>query len=105
MLYSFALCLLVLTVIILLFAKSFVRSLKQLAEVSRKLADGQMDVDIDVRTNDEIGELAKSTQSIVDWLKIYMAYIDEISDVLNEISAGNLVFSLHQDYVGEFAKI
>ena len=41
----------------------------------------------------------------MDRLKEYIAYIDEISQVLNQVGAGNLAFELHQEYVGEFAKV
>ena len=78
--FSFLLCILVLSVIIFLYAKSFVRSLKQLASASQQLAEGQLDVEINVKSNDEIGELAHDTQAIVDRLKEYIAYIDEIRD-------------------------
>ena len=38
-------------------------------------------------------------------LKDYIKYIDEIAEVLDEIAKGNLLFTLKQDYAGEFGKI
>lgn len=102
---SFLLCIVLLTIIIYVIAKRMIRSIKKLACAAEQLADGQLDVAIDIQSNDEIGDLANDTQAIVNRLKEYIAYIDEISDVLNEIAKGNLVFELKQDYVGEFEKI
>lgn len=102
--FGFAFCIAVLSVVALLFAKGFVHALKKLGYAAEQLADGQMDVAIDINSNDEIGDLASHIQAIVNRLKEYMAYIDEISSVLQQIAQGDLTFTLHQEYVGEFAK-
>lgn len=101
---GFILCIIVLSIVVFFFAKRFVRALKKLGHAAEQLAEGQMDVKIDVQSNDEIGELASDIQDIVNRLKEYMAYIDEISSVLEDIAHGDLTFTLHQEYVGEFAK-
>lgn len=102
--FGFVFCILVLTIVTFLFAKRFVRALKKLTSAAEQLAEGQMDVAINVHSNDEIGDLAVNIQSIVDRLKEYMAYIDEISSVLEQIAHGDLTFTLYQEYLGEFAK-
>ncbi len=54
---------------------------------------------------DELGELAVSFRRIVSRLHTYMDYIQEISEVLDEMSHRNLVFDLNQDYVGQFHQL
>ena len=102
---SFVLCILILSVIIIVFAKTMVRSLKKLTMVARQLADGHLDVQMDVKSHDEVGLLADDIQDIVSRLKTYIVYIDEISLVLGEMSNGNLVFTLQHEYQGEFYRI
>lgn len=101
---GFIICIIVLSIVVFFFSKRFVCALKKLGYAAEQLAEGQMNVKIDVQSNDEIGELALDIQAIVDRLKEYMAYIDEISSVLEDIAHGDLTFTLHQEYVGEFAK-
>ena len=74
-----------------------------LDETARKLAEGQLDVEIVIETEDEIGQLGKSLGKTVDRLKEYIIYIEEISEALNQMANGNLQIYLKQEYVGEFS--
>ena len=100
-----AACCILLTAICAFIALSITRPLKRLDNTVSILADGQLDVTVDTHGRDEVAELGSNVARIVERLKEYILYIDEISAVLNQIGAGNLVFDLHQDYVGEFSKI
>ena len=84
---------------------SITKPIVALNEVARELADGNLDVSLDVSSENEIGELADSIQKTVDRLKEYINYIDEIAYVLNRLSDGKLKFTLKYDYAGEFAKV
>ena len=84
---------------------SITKPIVALNEVARELADGNLDVSLDVSSENEIGELADSIQKTVDRLKDYINYIDEIAYVLNRLSDGKLKFTLKYDYAGEFAKV
>ncbi len=86
-------------------AMGIVRPIQQLHNVADKIAQGELDVELHVESNDEIGAVAVSIDKTVVRLKDYIRYIDEIAEVLREISEGNLAFTLKQDYVGEFGKI
>ncbi len=77
----------------------------ELNVTAQKLAEGDLDVDLQVNSEDEIGELGHSIGETVTRLKEYIVYIDEITEVLNKFAEGDLVVELHQDYVGEFQKI
>lgn len=99
------LCGVILAAIITFMALSITRPLKRLNNVAGKLAEGELDVQVDITGSDEVGALARNTASIVQRLKKYIDYIDEVTQVLYQIGKGNLVFTLRHDYVGEFAKI
>lgn len=98
-------CAILLTAICTFIALSVTRPLKRLDNTVGMLADGQLDVTVDTSGRDEIADVGCNVARIVERLKEYILYIDEISAVLNQIGAGSLVFSLQQEYVGEFSKI
>ena len=96
---------LAIALIIYLIAKSIINPMKRLAEGVERIADGELDVSIDVRTNDEVGLIADGVRKTTDRLSQYVAYIEEITLILDDVASGNLDFDLTQDYSGEFAKI
>ena len=96
---------LAIALIIYLIAKSRINPMKRLAEGVERIADGELDVSIDVRTNDEVGLIADGVRKTTDRLSQYVAYIEEITLILDDVASGNLDFALTQDYSGEFAKI
>ena len=98
-------CGILLTAVTVVIALSITRPLKQLTDVVGRLADGELDVEVDIHSQDEVGQVGASVSRIVDRLKEYILYINEITDVLHQIGEGNLVFTLQQEYVGEFAKV
>lgn len=93
----------------LLFAVYIIRSInipvRELDDVARKIAAGDLNQSITYNSRDELGKLAVNFNKTVERLRDYVKYIDEISDVLRQIAGGNLVFELTYDYAGEFAKI
>ena len=82
-----------------------VRPLIELNGAAMELANGNLDVSIDVHTEDEVGELAKSIDKTVTRLKEYIDYINEISQVLADMANGKLAIHLKYDYVGDFEKV
>ena len=102
---GFVACTILVAAIVALLAISIARPLKVLTKVAERLADGELDVDYEAKGHDEVAQLGKSTTRIVDRLKVYIQYIDEISAVLNQMSHGDLVFQLTHDYKGEFARL
>lgn len=77
----------------------------ELNQTAQKLAQGELDVAIQINSKDEIGELGESISQTVKRLKEYIAYIDEISEVLGSMAEGKFTMSLKYDYVGEFQKV
>ncbi len=64
-----------------------------------------MDQEIRYQSKDELGVLAYDFNQVTVRLRDYVDYIQEISEKLREIAAGNLAFTLKYQYTGEFEKI
>ena len=105
LLVVFVLALLLLAGLIVLMSRGVIKPIRKLTAAAGKIADGDLDVDVGIRSTDETGQLADAVSRTVDRLKEYIRYIDEISAVLDQIATGNLMFELHCDYTGEFGKI
>ena len=86
-------------------AAQIVKPLGELNEAAMKLAEGDLDVELNVTSEDEVGELGRSIEKTVARLKEYINYIDEISEVLVQIADGRLAIQLKYAYVGEFQKV
>jgi methyl-accepting chemotaxis protein len=95
---------LLLALIFILITK-MTKPIVQIQRVSDKLANGDLDVEINVSSNDEVGKLAESISSLTDRLKKYIDYIDESSEVLNQFANGDLRLNLKYEYTGEFEKL
>lgn len=86
-------------------ARKITKPVEELKDIAQKLADGNLDVELTVTANNEIGELAYYIGKTVDRLKEYIVYIDEVAGVLDNVANGDLRIELQNDYVGEFAKL
>ncbi len=76
-----------------------------LNDVAQQLADGNLDVELSVQADNEIGELSDSIGKTVDRLKKYIDYINEITGALDRLADGKLKVELYNEYTGEFAKV
>ena len=86
-------------------SNKIVSPLIELNETAEQLAEGNLDVAIDVSSKDEVGDLGRSIEKTVTRLKEYIDYIDEISEVLAAMANGKLAVNLKYAYVGEFQKV
>ena len=77
----------------------------KLSKSVERMSQGALDEKITVKDQTEIGALAQSLESLGEQLKNYKLYIGEISEVLNQMSEGELSISLQHEYNGEFACI
>lgn len=84
---------------------SIVKPLLELNDTAMQLAEGNLNVNINVQTEDEVGDLGRSIDKTVTRLKEYIDYIDEISEVLAAMADGKLAVRLKYAYVGEFQKV
>ncbi len=81
------------------------RPVKELSLAATRIAQGELEQSINYRSGDELGVLAGDFNQVTLRLREYVAYIEEISETLREIAAGNLTFTLRHEYTGEFEKI
>lgn len=86
-------------------AGQIVKPLKELNETANQLAEGNLQVHINVESKDEVGDLGRAIEKTVHRLQEYIDYIDEISEVLTRIADGKLDIELKYAYVGEFQKV
>ena len=100
-----AISIVVIWAVIFIITKGISSPLKKLTKIIDQLADGNLDVTIDVNTKDEVGKLANSMSLLADRLKTYIAYINDISDVLKSIGEGDLNLRFSQTYDGDFRAI
>lgn len=84
---------------------SIVSPLGKLNHVISDLAKGNLDTKIDLNRRDEVGQLAKSVGLLTDRLKTYIQYIDEVSELLDELGNGNLDLVFKNSFEGDFEKI
>lgn len=96
----------IILIILSCFLASFIsKPIKKITRAAQQIADGDFNVSLDVRSRDEIGQLAKAFNYTINRLVNYQAYIDEISDALYSVSQGDLTIELHKEYVGQFEKL
>ena len=86
-------------------ASQITKPLEELNMTAQQLAEGNLQVELNVTSEDEIGELSDSIGKTVTRLKEYINYIDEIAEVLGRIADGKLVINLKYSYAGEFRKV
>ncbi|MCX7714420.1 MAG: methyl-accepting chemotaxis protein, partial [Clostridia bacterium] len=85
-----------------LLLKRSLRPISKIVGFVAELGKGNLNVDISVDSDDELGEM---TTQLRQTTKIIKSYIQEISDVVGEMSKGNFEISLKQEYIGDFLSI
>lgn len=105
LLVVFIIAILIITIGILFISNVITTPLKKLSIVTQQLAEGNLDVKLDVKSNDEVGLLAESLTDLTARLKEYIKYINEVTETLDKMSHGALKVELVQSYDGEFSKI
>ncbi|QIB67942.1 methyl-accepting chemotaxis protein [Aminipila butyrica] len=101
MIISALLCILVTSVL----SKKIVKPIQTIQRGAQRLAVGELDVNIQVSSKDEVGLLAESIDSLTQRLKKYIDYIGESSETLNQYAEGDFRLHLVNDYTGEFEKL
>lgn len=94
--------LLVNVLLVLLVVKRILIPIQEITESSRQLSEGKLGFQIDVKSQDELGQLATSLNTSVKNLKLY---ITDITDVLSGIADGDLGKESQISYVGDFVQI
>lgn len=91
--------LLVLTSLCIFMIHRMLNPLTKISSAMEEFSKGNLEVDIPIRGEDEVGRMAASVRSSIQLLK---EVIEEISGVLGEISRGNLNIEVRGSYIGDF---
>ncbi len=102
----FACCMLVVLVVCVLLVtyvfKGIITPIQTVIQSSKGLSEGKLDFHIDVKSTNEIGVLADSLNTSVENLNLY---ITDISNILNDMAAGDLTRKSNIEYIGDFVQI
>ncbi len=83
-------------------SRSISKPVAEMSEAAQKIAQGDLSVQIDGSSQNEIGRLgeafAQSTASI-------RAYISDIGNIVSEIERGNLTVGTDLEYIGDYAQL
>lgn len=83
-------------------AKLFVDPIHQINAASAKLAQGDLNIEIEPLYPDELGEMTVSFKEAADMIKLY---ISELTRDLGEVASGNFDVSSNVDFKGDFAAL
>lgn len=97
-----ALVLALLSMVIMVLIRKLTKPIISLSAKVASFSEGNLQVDIDVQSDDEIGLLAGSIKATVENLRDIIA---DISHILSEIADGNLDLSVNGNYIGDFKPI
>ncbi len=99
-----AISLIVLVIIIVLLTKIFLKPLNKIVEMSNTISAGNFDIAVEINSNDEIGHLANSFNSMSSTLS---SLVNEISHLLQEMGEGNFILEVSGSelYVGDLYTI
>ncbi|MGL6108079.1 methyl-accepting chemotaxis protein [Romboutsia sp.] len=92
-------------IIIYVIASSISKPIKKITSAAHQIAEGHFDVDLEINSKDEAGELAEAFNKTINQLVNYQEYIDEVSVVLSKVASGDLDIELEKNYVGQFKKL
>ena len=95
-------CIAVSAVIIVRNANNITKPIREIQNAMSKVADGDLRVSVDIKHNDEIGELGESVNKTVSALKLY---VEEISSASEKMSQGIFDFTADVEFRGDFEKI
>lgn len=82
--------------------KKSLNPINALIKVAKSISNGNLDIDIEVTSNDEIGILSNTFNDTAVSLK---NMINDIDSALSNIADNNLSISTNTDYKGDFIKI
>ncbi len=78
------------------------RPVSELLSAARKMAEGDLKVQVNVKSKDEIGQLGNAFAETIEALN---RYITDIQSTLLQVEQGNLNIPHHIEYKGDFIKL
>lgn len=92
-------CLLSLVIYVM---RRVVKPILMLTNKTRPLQEGNLKLELDYRTNDEIGDLAKTLKHSLEQTR---QYVEDINHIMHQFSLGNFNVSTSVPFIGDFRSI
>lgn len=92
-------CLLSLVIYIM---KRVVKPILTLTEKTKPLQEGYMKLELNYKSNDEIGDLSKTLKNSIEQI---CRYIEDINHIMDQLSKGNFNVSTSVPFIGDFRSI
>jgi methyl-accepting chemotaxis protein len=83
-------------------SKSITEPLKEIEDCAKELSNGNLHTNLEVHSNDELGDLAHSLRKAI---KTLSSYIDDISHSMGEFAKGNFDVQPESEWKGDFEEI
>ncbi len=84
------------------FARVLTKPIVEMESAIEEIAKGNYDINISVKSNDEIGKMAKGLNSMIE---ITNAITEDAASALEEMAGGNFDLESNVEYVGVFKRI
>ena len=82
--------------------KNVVRPILLITEKTKPLQEGHMDIELNYRANNEIGDLTNTLRSSIGQIR---EYIEDINRMMTQLSAGNFNVRASVPFIGDFRSI
>lgn len=88
-------------------SSSIEQQIFSISSIMKRVADGELRIELpqELKTKEELGTLAGNIELTLSQLRRYTSYINEISDILDQMAKGRMKIEFRHRYSGEFYKI
>lgn len=94
--------LIILVIIMYIIIRVALKPIVSISNIAKEISKGNLSVSVDLKRDDEIGELAKS---FCETSATLTQYINDISNVLSKMSEGDFTVNSNMNYSGDFLPI
>ena len=85
-----------------LITKAILVPVRELEAAAEKMAKGELDVNIQYQSKDELGALSTAMRTSMSTIK---QYIDIIADTMTQMERGDFVIDISTEFLGDFSRI
>ena len=82
--------------------KRFLEPIQVITDKASRLEEGDLDIHIDIQSEDELGRLAQAFNHISTTMN---SYVEDISSQLSQMADNNMDIAITQNYIGDFIPI
>ncbi len=97
-----SLALICLISLVLYVVRRIVKPILMITQKSRPLQEGLLDLDLNYKQNDEMGDLAETLEKSMGRIR---SYVEDINRMMGQLSMGNFDVEVGEPYIGDFRSI